>query len=330
MRYFKYILILISLNCFGQKDTPITATILQISLPEVIINNKQFISIIDSLISKEKQCDYFDSTLSWGIQITDANVDFNDNPLSGPSYALEIAVESGTLNKDKLIGYFFRGKNLFTINLYTDEGVPISGLFTISSKTKMFQWLQSEPAVEQYSFWHILYTDGKLILDWTYHFPCEQTNPIKQKMDFLISEKYLMGSWEFVSAKQPTYLLPYSKKHCDVFSFYQNNNFQIFGNENTYFNGYFFIGKWKIRKNYLTLYNSGYIKHDSSFFDHPFDEKLKIITLTDSTLILYGDTARDGNFVGEYTFKKILPKPYLKYTPPENQRMMPMRREKQD
>ncbi len=295
---------------------------LQMSLPELTINNQQFISVLDSLITREKKCDYWDSTLMGFIEINEANMDISGKALPLPSYVLRISIGSEILNRHKPTGCFFRKSILFVV-----AGLQIPDLFSVSTKMQSFQYWSNEHLYDDYSIWDYLYTSGKFVYDYGYQFPCEQTQPLHKSKLSVISDARLMGSWGFIKSKQPASISQHADtvRECYTLSFYQNKYFQIAGNEKSYFNGCF-IGQWKTRKDYLTLYNQGNIEQDSSFFADPFDEILKIKTPTDSTLILYGDTARDGNFVGEYTFKKMAPKPYLKYTP-RDRFGMPMKRE---
>lgn len=298
-------------------------TRLEVSLPEMTINNHQFISLIDSLITGENKCNYWDNTLMGFIEIDSANVNISGKSLALPSYVLHIGIGSETLNRYKPTGYFIRKNIPFIVT-----GIQIPNLFSINSKKQTFHYMSNEHLYDDYSIWDYLYTNEKFVYDYGYKFPCEQTEPLHQNKLSEISDSRLMGSWEFVKSKQPASISQYADtaKEYYTFSFYQNKHFQIAGNETSYFKGYF-IGKWKTRKDYLTMYNQGSInEQDSSFFSDPFDEILKIKILTDSTLVLYADTARDGNFVGEYTFKKTIPKPYLNYIP-RDWFGMPMKRE---
>jgi hypothetical protein len=131
--------------------------------------DSSFLKILDSLISEEKKCFYYNPRLIWSIGVTE---------IKPSCYIINITMQS-EINKDhQYLGYFKLKETLFMI-----PGSSINGLFipkeenelefTIMELKNPKDYPIGNGMLEDYSTWIYIYRDSRFILKESYPLPCK-------------------------------------------------------------------------------------------------------------------------------------------------------------
>jgi hypothetical protein len=157
------LIILLSLSCllsYGQHKNK------EINLIELNINDNKLDDVLDSIISQEKKCNYYNCDLVFGITINKSEED--------AYLVIDSLLDENIALGLNPYGYFYYDKHLFLV-----DGDMESQLLDKTKKNKKFKYLEYDPTYkpkngekkkifvftdDSFSQWEFLYRNQKLLL----------------------------------------------------------------------------------------------------------------------------------------------------------------------
>lgn len=133
-------------------------------LTRLKIADKDICPILDSIVSHEKECEYYSDSLMFSIHIRNSENKF--------FISIESIMDSNIVQGLNPYGYFY-----FKDHLMFVDGETCQELFLKTKETKLFQYIDYDPAYQEkeeviqvytddsYSQWLYWYINGKLTLE---------------------------------------------------------------------------------------------------------------------------------------------------------------------
>lgn len=165
MKIILLISFLLTINLTSFEKPQENETDEKIILSELLVENEQLVSILDSLTITEKKCSYYDSLMVWVISFS--KIDHSQFLMK-----IEIIKRLNRLHRSTphLFGYFYHNRILFIA-----KNQHIDDVFVITDKKNEFVYKKQMPRPERYSMWHFYYEKGEFILKdyWPIDLDCQ-------------------------------------------------------------------------------------------------------------------------------------------------------------